>query len=120
MFGPLLPCVQDGSQRYAARHAIELESTGIKVNLTVEPMINPLHARNANFHFMEQSRRRKRNPGTMAMASKRTATVSAASEKANQPKVIEKLHLPVYLRAVGWAAAGIMALAAIGMFLTSG
>ncbi|MFY9988283.1 MAG: hypothetical protein WAK31_26245 [Chthoniobacterales bacterium] len=54
------------------------------------------------------------------MASKRMATVSAASEKTNQPKVIEKLHLPVYLRAVGWAAAAIMALATIGMFLTSG
>ena len=39
---------------------------------------------------------------------------------ASNPKVIGKLHLPVYLRAVGWAAAGIMALAAIGMFLTSG
>ena len=39
---------------------------------------------------------------------------------ASNPKVIGKLHLPVYLRAVGWAAAAIMALAAIGMFLTSG
>jgi NRAMP (natural resistance-associated macrophage protein)-like metal ion transporter len=39
---------------------------------------------------------------------------------ASNPKVIGKLHLPVYLRAVGWAAAGLMALAAIGMFLTSG
>jgi NRAMP (natural resistance-associated macrophage protein)-like metal ion transporter len=39
---------------------------------------------------------------------------------ASNPKVIGKLHLPIYLRAVGWAAAGIMALAAIGMFLTSG
>ena len=29
---PRPPCVQDGSQRYAAHHAIELESTGIKVN----------------------------------------------------------------------------------------
>jgi len=28
---------------------------------------------------------------------------------ASNPKVIGKLHLPVYLRAVGWAAAGIMA-----------
>jgi Mn2+/Fe2+ NRAMP family transporter len=39
---------------------------------------------------------------------------------ASNPKVIGRLHLPLYLRAVGWAAAGIMALAAIGMFLTSG
>jgi Mn2+/Fe2+ NRAMP family transporter len=39
---------------------------------------------------------------------------------ASNPQVIGKLHLPLYLRAVGWAAAGIMALAAIGMFLTSG
>jgi len=39
---------------------------------------------------------------------------------ASNPKVIGKLHLPVYLKAVGWAAAVIMALAAIGMFLTSG
>src|ERR1700741_5052029 len=39
---------------------------------------------------------------------------------ASNPKVIGKLHLPVHLRAVGWAAAAIMALAAIGMFLTSG
>ena len=39
---------------------------------------------------------------------------------ASNPKVVGKLHLPVYLRAVGRAAAAIMALAAIGMFLTSG
>jgi Mn2+/Fe2+ NRAMP family transporter len=39
---------------------------------------------------------------------------------ASNPKVIGKLRLPVYLKAVGWVAAGIMALAAIGMFLTSG
>jgi NRAMP (natural resistance-associated macrophage protein)-like metal ion transporter len=39
---------------------------------------------------------------------------------ASNPKVIGKLRLPLYLRTVGWAAAGIMALAAIGMFLTSG
>ncbi len=39
---------------------------------------------------------------------------------ASNPKIIGQLHLPVYLKAVGWAAAGIMALAAIGMFLTSG
>src|ERR1700722_1918194 len=39
---------------------------------------------------------------------------------ASNPKVIGKLHLPIYLRTVGWAAAGIMALAAIGMLLTSG
>ncbi len=39
---------------------------------------------------------------------------------ASNPKIIGKLHLPVYLRVVGWAATGIMVLAAIGMFLTSG
>jgi len=38
---------------------------------------------------------------------------------ASNPKIIGKLHLPVYLRVVGWAAIGIMALAAIGMFITS-
>jgi NRAMP (natural resistance-associated macrophage protein)-like metal ion transporter len=41
-------------------------------------------------------------------------------QMASNPRVIGKLHLPVYLRAVGWTAAAIMALAAIGMFLTSG
>jgi hypothetical protein len=35
-------------------------------------------------------------------------------------KDVGKLNLPFYLKAVGWAAAAIMALAAIGMFLTSG
>jgi len=39
---------------------------------------------------------------------------------ASNRKIIGKLHLPVYLRVVGWAATGIMALAAIGMFITSG
>jgi NRAMP (natural resistance-associated macrophage protein)-like metal ion transporter len=39
---------------------------------------------------------------------------------ASDPKIIGKLHLPVYLKAVGWAATGIMALAAITMFITSG
>jgi Mn2+/Fe2+ NRAMP family transporter len=39
---------------------------------------------------------------------------------ASNRKIIGKLHLPVYLKAVGWAATGIMVLAAIGMFLTSG
>ena len=36
------------------------------------------------------------------------------------PKIIGRLHLPVYLKVVGWTATGIMALAAIGMFITSG
>jgi NRAMP (natural resistance-associated macrophage protein)-like metal ion transporter len=39
---------------------------------------------------------------------------------ASNRKIIGKLHLPVYLRVVGWAATGIMILAAVGMFLTSG
>jgi hypothetical protein len=39
---------------------------------------------------------------------------------ASDPKIIGKRYLPVYLRVVGWAATGIMALAAIGMFITSG
>ena len=39
---------------------------------------------------------------------------------ASDPKITGKLHLPVYLKVVGWTATGIMALAAIGMFITSG
>jgi NRAMP (natural resistance-associated macrophage protein)-like metal ion transporter len=35
-------------------------------------------------------------------------------------KVVGKLNLPFYLKAVGWAATAIMALAAIGMLMTSG
>jgi Mn2+/Fe2+ NRAMP family transporter len=38
---------------------------------------------------------------------------------ASNRKIIGKLHLPVYLKAVGWAATGITVLAAIGLFLTS-
>jgi hypothetical protein len=37
-----------------------------------------------------------------------------------QSKNYGKLHLPIYLKVVGWAATGIMVLTAIGMFLTSG
>jgi len=39
---------------------------------------------------------------------------------ASNRKVMGKLTLPGYLKAVGWAAAAIMALAAIGMFATAG
>jgi Mn2+/Fe2+ NRAMP family transporter len=39
---------------------------------------------------------------------------------ASDRKIIGKLHLPAYLKVVGWAATGIMVLAAISMFLTSG
>jgi NRAMP (natural resistance-associated macrophage protein)-like metal ion transporter len=39
---------------------------------------------------------------------------------ASRRKIVGKLNLPFYLKAVGWVAAAIMALAAIGMFLTSG
>jgi NRAMP (natural resistance-associated macrophage protein)-like metal ion transporter len=39
---------------------------------------------------------------------------------ASNRKIVGKLNLPVYLRAVGWAATIIMGLTAIGMFLTSG
>ncbi len=37
---------------------------------------------------------------------------------AGNQRIVGKLNLPLYLRALGWAAAAIMALAAIGMFLT--
>jgi Mn2+/Fe2+ NRAMP family transporter len=39
---------------------------------------------------------------------------------ASNRKIIGNLQLPLYLKVVGWAATGIMALAAIGMFITSG
>ena len=39
---------------------------------------------------------------------------------ASNRKVMGKLTLPVYLKVMGWAASAIMALAAIGMFATSG
>jgi NRAMP (natural resistance-associated macrophage protein)-like metal ion transporter len=39
---------------------------------------------------------------------------------ASNRKIIGKLHLPLYLNVIGWTATGIMVLAAIGMFLTSG
>jgi Mn2+/Fe2+ NRAMP family transporter len=39
---------------------------------------------------------------------------------ASRRKIVGKLNLPFYLKALGWVAAVIMALAAIGMFLTSG
>jgi Mn2+/Fe2+ NRAMP family transporter len=39
---------------------------------------------------------------------------------ASDRKVMGKLTLPVYLKIMGWAASTIMALAAIGMFTTSG
>jgi Mn2+/Fe2+ NRAMP family transporter len=39
---------------------------------------------------------------------------------ASQRKVMGKLTLPFYLKILGWLATAIMALAAIGMFLTSG
>jgi Mn2+/Fe2+ NRAMP family transporter len=39
---------------------------------------------------------------------------------ASRRKIVGKLKLPLYLKTIGWAAAAIMALAAIGTFLTSG
>jgi Mn2+ and Fe2+ transporters of the NRAMP family len=39
---------------------------------------------------------------------------------AGNRKIIGKQRLPLYLNVVGWAATGIMALAAIGMFITLG
>jgi Mn2+/Fe2+ NRAMP family transporter len=39
---------------------------------------------------------------------------------ASNRKVMGKLTLPVYLKVLGWAGAAIMALAAIGMFVTAG
>ena len=39
---------------------------------------------------------------------------------ASNYKVMDKLTLPVYLKVLGWAGTVIMALAAVGMFLTSG
>jgi len=39
---------------------------------------------------------------------------------ASHPKIMGRLTLPFYLKILGWLAAGIMALAAVGMLLTSG
>lgn len=39
---------------------------------------------------------------------------------ASNRKVIGKLTLPTYLKILGWVATFIMALATVGMFLTTG
>ena len=39
---------------------------------------------------------------------------------ASRRKVMGKFTLPIYLKILGWLATGIMALAAVGMLLTSG
>jgi Mn2+/Fe2+ NRAMP family transporter len=39
---------------------------------------------------------------------------------ASNYKVVDKLTLPSYLKVLGWAGTVIMAVAAVGMFLTSG
>jgi Mn2+/Fe2+ NRAMP family transporter len=39
---------------------------------------------------------------------------------ASHPKIMGRLTLPFYLKILGWLAAGIMALGAAGMLLTSG
>ena len=39
---------------------------------------------------------------------------------ASSRTVMGKLNLPAYLKILGWAATAIMAIAAVGMFITSG
>jgi Mn2+/Fe2+ NRAMP family transporter len=39
---------------------------------------------------------------------------------ASRRKVMGEFTLPIYLKILGWLATGIMALAAVGMLLTSG